>query len=90
MATELTKVRFSRLCDAIKKVNNVEGIVNAEFVAVENKRAVIYVKSQSVSEFYDTLVNVGIYPLIIDTGDIYTLSVKLEGGNRPMFEAVEL
>lgn len=85
MATELTKIRFRRLCNAVKKVNTPEGITNAEIVEVNNTRAVVDVKEEFVSQLYNELEKVGIYPLIIKSGIPYTLSVKLSEVDHPLF-----
>ena len=89
MATELTRARFTEVTKAIRKVNTPDGITNAEMVAVENNRVVVYVKSEVVSDFYNTLQDVGIYPLIIDSGSVYTLVIKLNEVDKPLFVAVD-
>lgn len=89
MTTELMQARFTEVSKAIRKVNTPDGITNAEVVAVENKRVVVYVKSTVISDFYNTLQDVGIYPLIIDSGSVYTLVIKLNEVDQPLFVAVD-
>ena len=89
MATELTRARFTEVSKAIRKVNTPDGVTNAEMVAVENNRAVVYVKSEVVSDFYNSLQDAGIYPLIIDSGSVYTLVIKLNEVDKPLFVAVD-
>ena len=89
MSTELMQARFTAVSKAIKKVNTPDGITNAEIVAVENKRVVVYVKSEAIDVFYHSLQDAGIYPLIIDYGSVYTLLIKLNEADQPLFEAVD-
>jgi len=91
MTTELTKTRFKKLCKAVKNINKVDGIVNAEFVTIDNDKAILFVKKDVVKDFYNTLEKYGIYPLILESDNsVYTLRIKLSEVDHPLFEAVEL
>ena len=90
MTTELVRMQFKKVCKAINKVNSTEGITNAQIVEVNNTRALVDVKKEVAQDFYNTLEKEGIYPLIIESGVVYTLSVKLFEVNKPLFEVVEL
>ena len=90
MVTELERSRWAKLCKAIKAINTIEGVTFAEVAAVGSGRAIVFVKRESVQQFYNTLEKDGIYPLIIESGAVYTLRVKLSEVDRPIFEEVNL
>jgi len=88
--TELERSRRAKLCKAIKAINTPDGFYYAEVAEVAKGRATVFVKREAISEFYDTLANAGIYPLIIESGAVYTLRVFLSADDSPLFEEVSL
>ena len=90
MATELERSRWGKLCKAIQAINTPGGNVYAEVAEVSRGRAIVFVRADAVADFDKTLEKSGIYPLIIEAGGVYTLSVKLSEVDQPLFQEVSL
>ena len=90
MATELERSRWAKLCNAIKAVNTPGGKLYAEVAEVAKGRAIVFVRAEAVDDFEKALEKSGIYPLIIEAGGVYTLSVKLSEVDAPIFQEVSL
>lgn len=90
MSTELERSRWGKLCKAIQAINTPGGGIYAEVAEVSKGRAIVLVKKEAIQEFYNTLEQSGILPLIIESGGVYTLRVKLSEEDQPIFEEVSL
>lgn len=88
MVTELERSRWAKLCKAIKAINARK--LYAEVAEVAKGRAIVYVRAEAVDDFEKALEKSGIYPLIIEAGGVYTLSVKLSEVDAPIFQEVSL
>ena len=88
MVTELERSRWAKLCKAIKAINARK--LYAEVAEVAKGRAIVFVRAEAVSDFIRDLERVEIYPLIIESGGVYTLRVKLSEVDQPIFQEVSL
>ena len=89
MASDIARSRFMKLSKAIKAVNTVDGIVNAEIAEINAARALVFVKRESSREFIDQCRKRVMYPFLIEGGEIMIFSVRINQEDQPIFAVVD-